>query len=69
MDIRTCPTCGSKKMEKIRGKLTREFNGQKYSVSNVEYYECPDCGEKIYGREAVRKIQAKSPAFQRHQAR
>ena len=69
MDIRTCPTCGSKKIKKIRGNLTREFEGEKYSVPNVEYYECPDCGERIYGREAVRKIQAKSPAFQRHHAR
>jgi len=69
MNIRTGPSCSSKKIKKIRGNLTREFDGQKYSASNVEYYECPDCGERIYGREAVRKIQAIWPAFQGHHAR
>ncbi len=69
MKLRACPNCDSKRLKKIRGNLTREFDGQKYSVSNVEYYECPDCGERIYGPEAVRKIQAKSPAFRRHHAR
>ncbi|MCC6490970.1 MAG: YgiT-type zinc finger protein [Candidatus Hydrogenedentes bacterium] len=53
MDVRTCPTCGSTKIKTIRGTITREYDGEKYSVSNVEYHECPDCGEKIYGREAV----------------
>jgi YgiT-type zinc finger domain-containing protein len=69
MDIRTCPSCGSKKIRKVRGRISREYEGLKYSVPDVEYYECPDCGERIYGIEAVRKIQAKSPAFQSRHAR
>lgn len=67
--LHMCPSCGSEKIKKIRGNLTREFDGKKYTVSNVEYHECPDCGERIYGREAIRKIQAKSPAFRRQQTR
>jgi YgiT-type zinc finger domain-containing protein len=69
MGISICPSCGSGKIKKVLGRISREYEGLKYSVPDVEYYECPDCGERIYGREAVRKIQSKSPAFQRNHAR
>jgi len=42
-----------------------EFRGQPYTVPDLEFYECPDCGERIYDREAMRKIEAYSPAFVR----
>jgi hypothetical protein len=29
----------------------------------VEYYECPACGEQVYDRDAMRKIESYSPAF------
>jgi predicted RNA-binding Zn-ribbon protein involved in translation (DUF1610 family) len=32
-------------------------------VPNLEFYECPDCGERIYDRDAMRKIEAHSPAY------
>jgi len=65
MKIATCPSCGSRKVRKVRRDLTREFRGQTYSVPDVEFHECPDCGEKIYDREAMQKIEAQSPAFAR----
>jgi len=70
MDIKHCPSCGSSRIKKIRGSVSREFEGEIYTVSGVTYHECSGCGERVYERDAVRKIQAKSPAFQgEHAAR
>ena len=61
--ITICPTCGSNKIKKKRRTLTREFRDQMYVVPELEFHECPDCGEKVYDREAMRKIEAYSPAY------
>jgi hypothetical protein len=37
-----------------------------YTVENLEFYECPDCKERVYDREAMRAIEANSPAFAKH---
>jgi hypothetical protein len=41
----------------------RDFQGQTHTVPNLEFHECLDCGERIYDREAMRKIEAYCPAF------
>ncbi len=61
--ITECPTCGSKKIKRVRGNWTSEYQGQKYTVPNLEYYECPDCEEKIYDPQAMRKIEEYCPAY------
>jgi len=61
MRITFCPTCGSKKVKKVRRDLVEEYQG--YTVPKLEFHKCPDCGEKIYGPEAMRRIEAISPAF------
>jgi YgiT-type zinc finger domain-containing protein len=61
--ITSCPTCGSKRIKKVRRNWTDDFQGQTYTVPNLEYHECPACGEKLYDRYAMRKIEAHSPAF------
>jgi YgiT-type zinc finger domain-containing protein len=61
--IASCPTCGSKKIRKVRRDWRGEYEGQNYVVNNLEFYECPACGEKLYDQEAMRKIEAHSPAF------
>jgi YgiT-type zinc finger domain-containing protein len=63
MRITHCPTCGSDRIEKVQRTLTGEFRGQPYSVPALEFYECPDCGERVYDRDAMRQIEAHSPAF------
>jgi len=63
--ITTCPSCSSNRIKKVRKNWTGQFEGQTYTVPNLEYYECPDCGEKVYNREAMRKIEAHSPAYER----
>lgn len=65
LNITTCPSCGSKRIKRVRRNLTRKFEGHEYTVPNLEYSECPDCGEKVYDRDAMREIQAHSPAFER----
>jgi YgiT-type zinc finger domain-containing protein len=61
--ITKCPSCGSVKIRKVRRTWSGEHKGQRYTVENLEFYECPDCKEQVYDPEAMRAIEAKSPAF------
>ena len=61
--IKTCPTCGSKRIAFVRRTLVRRHKGRTYRVPDLEFHECPDCGERLYGPEAMRKIEAHSPAY------
>jgi YgiT-type zinc finger domain-containing protein len=61
--IKICPTCGSEKIKKVRRDLIGRFAERSYTVPSLEFYECPDCGEKVYDRDAMQKIESVSPAF------
>jgi YgiT-type zinc finger domain-containing protein len=61
--ITVCPSCGSNTIKKVRRNWTGKVSGRTYIVPNLEYYLCPHCGEKVYDRQAMRKIEAHSPAF------
>ena len=63
MKITTCPSCGSGKIKRVRRNWVGECSGRAYTVPDLGFHECPDCGEKVYDREAMRKIEAHSPAF------
>jgi len=63
IQITICPSCGSDKITKVRKDWIGNFKGRTYSVPSLEFHECPDCGERIYDRLAMRKIEASSPAF------
>jgi predicted RNA-binding Zn-ribbon protein involved in translation (DUF1610 family) len=41
--------------------VTRNFKGRSYEVPDVQFHECPDCGEKLYGREAMQKLESYRP--------
>ena len=56
--IRTCPTCGSKRIRLVRRAITENFAGETYRVPSVPIHECPDCGERLYGREAMHKLES-----------
>ena len=58
-----CPACGSSRIGRVRRELKRRRQGRTYKVPQVEFWECCDCGERAYDREAIRKIQAHSRAF------
>lgn len=61
IDVRTCPTCGSKRIRRVCRPVTRTFKGRTYEVPGLEFHECPDCGENLYGREAMHKLESYHP--------
>ena len=65
LQIKTCQTCGSNKIKRVVRDVTRKYKGQTYTVPKVEFYECPNCGEKVYDREAMLKIESYSPAYRK----
>lgn len=67
--ITTCPTCGSRKIKRVRKTVAREFEGKSYTVPDLEFYECPNCGEELYDRPAFQKIVLHSPAYERIRVR
>ncbi|MDX9991124.1 MAG: YgiT-type zinc finger protein [Anaerolineales bacterium] len=64
--IKTCPICGSDKIQLVVKDVIRKYKDQTYTVPAVEFYECSNCGEKVYDRAAIQKIEAYSPAY-RHE--
>ncbi|NGZ95778.1 MAG: hypothetical protein CV089_06555 [Nitrospira sp. WS110] len=68
LTITKCPTCGSNKIKKVCRKWIGKFHGHAYTVPKLEFHECPDCGEKVYDREAMRKIEAHSPSLTKARA-
>ena len=44
-------------------EVVGRYRGQTYTVESLEFYECPDCKEHVYDPEAMRAIEANSPAF------
>ena len=63
LTITHCPNCGSDQIEKICRDWTGDFQGHSYVVPELAFYECPVCGERVFDRAAMRKIQTYSPAF------
>jgi YgiT-type zinc finger domain-containing protein len=63
LNITICPSCGGKNIKKVRRNLQGKYQGQTYTVPSLEFYECPDCHEKIYDQQAMRKIEDHSPAY------
>jgi YgiT-type zinc finger domain-containing protein len=64
--ITHCPTCGSDRIQKVRRNWTEKFEGQTYAVPDLDFYECPACQEQRFDRDAMRRIEARSPAFGDH---
>jgi YgiT-type zinc finger domain-containing protein len=58
-----CPSCGSTAIEEVKGDWSGDFKGKAYLVKDLRYFHCPKCDENVYDREAMRKIQAASPAY------
>ena len=68
LTIRSCPACGSPKIRRVRRRVTRAVGGRKYAVPSLSFYECPACGEKLYDRHAMRRIEGASPAYRKAKA-
>jgi YgiT-type zinc finger domain-containing protein len=65
VEITVCPSCGSNKIKRVRRNWTDEFEGKSYTIPALAFYECPACQEQLFDREAMRRIEAISPAFAR----
>jgi YgiT-type zinc finger domain-containing protein len=65
LHIKICPTCGSERIKRVVRDVTRKYKGQTYTIPKVELYDCPNCGEKVYDREAMLKIETYSPAYRK----
>ena len=68
LKITRCPTCDSARIRRVRKSLRRTWRGTAYVVPNLEFEECPDCGERLFDHEAMRKIEAHSPAYAKRRA-
>jgi predicted RNA-binding Zn-ribbon protein involved in translation (DUF1610 family) len=67
--IAQCPTCGSPRIQRVCGTWRGTYEDQPYEVPALEYYSCPDCGEKVYPPQAMRRIEEASPAYAEPPAR
>jgi YgiT-type zinc finger domain-containing protein len=56
-----CPTCGSRKIKKVPKNLRSEWKGTPYLVPRLAFWECPACGERLFGQAAMQKIEARRP--------
>ncbi len=63
LNITTCPTCGSRRIQHVRRDFHEVYKGEAYVVPDLDFHECPDCGEKVFDRDAMRRIEAVSPAY------
>ena len=68
LHITECPTCGSSRIKWVRRNWGRSYKGKPYTVPNLEFYECPDCGERLFDHNAMQKIEAHSPAYAKSRA-
>lgn len=67
--VSMCPTCGSPAIRKVSGSWSGNYKGKTYTVKSLDYYACPNCDEKVYPPEAMRRIQQASPAYRKAAAR
>lgn len=63
INVTKCPTCGSGRIKKVRRRWVGKYRGRTYAIPSLEFHECPACGEKVSDRDAMRKIEARSPAL------
>ena len=65
IDHKSCPTCGSTRIRRVKRTLSRTARGKPFTVPSVEFHECPNCGEQVFGPEAMDKIHAHRPKRRR----
>ena len=68
LKLSVCPNCGNKNLRKVRKAVTGTRQGKRYSAPAVEFYECPDCGERVYDPAAIRQIEQHSQARVGHRS-
>jgi YgiT-type zinc finger domain-containing protein len=67
--INTCPMCGSKRIRRIKRAIESRRGGSVFVAQGVTVEECPDCGERLFGPEALEEIAAQKPRSQKNSRR
>jgi YgiT-type zinc finger domain-containing protein len=67
--ITKCPTCGSKRIRRVRRDVSIDVGNLHYVTPDVEFEKCPNCGEEIFDLDAMEKIQAYRPSLGRTKVR
>jgi len=55
--IRRCPTCGSRRIRRQTVTVRATVRGKSATVPGLELEVCPECGEKLFDREASRRME------------
>jgi YgiT-type zinc finger domain-containing protein len=58
VNIKTCPTCGSRRVRRVREDAKLTIRGRRVVVPDVEFIRCDACGEQLFDHEANQKIDA-----------
>jgi len=61
LNIKTCPTCGARKVRAVTRDVKCNFKGQVYTAPQIQFHECTNCGERLYDRDAMRKMESYRP--------
>ncbi len=59
--IKACPTCGSRRIRRIKRDIQSKRGGQPFIARNIDIEECPVCGERLFSPEALDQIAAQQP--------
>ncbi|MGH7176594.1 MAG: YgiT-type zinc finger protein [Tepidisphaeraceae bacterium] len=65
---KSCPTCGSRRIRRQRSDFPMRFGSRRVVVPELERQECPVCGEVLFDRDAMKKIQSHYPPARRKSA-
>ena len=63
--IKTCPTCGSKRIRRVKRDIPSNRGAEPYVAHGIEIEECPVCGERLFSPEALHEIAAQQPRQKR----
>jgi len=54
--LKIWPICSGRRIHKVRRVFTQTITGREVRIPNVECFEFPDCGERIYDPAAADKV-------------
>jgi len=67
--ITRCPTCGSKRIRRVRRDVTIDVGDIHFVAPDVVFEECPNSGEQLFDLAAMEQIQAHRPPTARAKVR
>jgi YgiT-type zinc finger domain-containing protein len=56
MEFNSCPLCGSSSIQKKKGVYNFVIHGKSLSTPIIQYWNCPNCGEVFFDRQANKII-------------